>query len=36
MRADEIVESVRQYDKKADLDALRRACLFAEKMHHDQ
>ena len=36
MRADEIVESVRQYDKKADLAALRRACLFAEKMHHDQ
>lgn len=36
MRADEIVDSVRRYDKKADLDGLRRACLFAEKMHHDQ
>ena len=36
MRADEIVESVKRYDKKADLESLRRACLFAEKMHHEQ
>ena len=36
MRADEVVEAVRQYDKKADLEGVRRACVFAEKMHHDQ
>ena len=36
MRSDEIIKAVKQYDKKADAVALRRACIFAEKMHHDQ
>ncbi len=36
MRPDEIIKAVKQYDKKADIVALRRACMFAEKMHHDQ
>jgi len=36
MRPDEIIKAVKQYDKKADVVALRRACVFAEKMHHDQ
>ncbi|MBQ3695964.1 MAG: bifunctional (p)ppGpp synthetase/guanosine-3',5'-bis(diphosphate) 3'-pyrophosphohydrolase [Alphaproteobacteria bacterium] len=36
MRPDEIISAVRKYDKKADVAALRRACMFAEKMHHDQ
>ena len=36
MRPDEIIKAVKQYDKKADVASLRRACMFAEKMHHDQ
>ena len=36
MRPDEIISAVRKYDKKADVAALRLACMFAEKMHHDQ
>lgn len=36
MRPDEIIKAVKQYDKKADITSLRRACVFAEKMHHDQ
>lgn len=36
MRSDELIEVVKRYDKKCDVEALRRACLFAEKMHHDQ
>ena len=36
MRPDDIIKAVKQYDKKADTVALRRACVFAEKMHHDQ
>ena len=36
MRPDELIRAVRAYDKQADVDALKRACLFAEKMHHDQ
>ena len=36
MRPEELIKSVQRYDKYADVDALRRACIFAEKMHHDQ
>lgn len=36
MRSDELIESVKKYDKKADIEGLRRACIFAEKMHYDQ
>ena len=36
MRPDEIIKAVKQYDKKVDVTSLRRACMFAEKMHHDQ
>lgn len=36
MRPDELIKAVRSYDKHADTDALKRACMFAEKMHHDQ
>lgn len=36
MRPDELIRVVRSYDKQADVNALKRACMFAEKMHHDQ
>ena len=36
MRPNELIEVVKSYDKKADVEALRRAYVFAEKMHHDQ
>ncbi|MBP5343466.1 MAG: bifunctional (p)ppGpp synthetase/guanosine-3',5'-bis(diphosphate) 3'-pyrophosphohydrolase [Alphaproteobacteria bacterium] len=36
MRAEELIEAVKSYDKKADADALNRAYLFAQKMHYDQ
>ena len=36
MRPDELIKAVRGYDKYADVMALQRACVFAEKMHHDQ
>ena len=36
MRPDELIKAVKRYDKHADVDALRRACAFAAKMHHDQ
>ena len=36
MRPNELIEAVKSYDKKADVEALRRAYVFAEKMHHDQ
>ena len=36
MRPDDLIRAVKKYDRKADTEALRRACVFAEKMHHDQ
>ena len=36
MRSDELIDAIRKYDKHADIDGLRRACVFAEKMHYDQ
>ena len=36
MRAAELIDAVKSYDKKADADALNRAYLFAQKMHYDQ
>ena len=36
MRPDELIKAVQKYDKYADVAALQRACVFAEKMHHDQ
>ncbi len=36
MRPNELIAAVKSYDKKADVEALRRAYVFAEKMHHDQ
>ncbi len=36
MRPDELINAVKRYDKNADVEALRRAAVFAQKMHHDQ
>ena len=36
MRAAELIDAVKLYDKNADEDALNRAYLFAQKMHYDQ